>query len=430
MLGSLAGELLDDQIKLRKFLAGEAVTENGREVAVLLGKQGQVAFSAADVPSKDHPLPLVIPSFKSVQEILQLALARNVLGVIPPAAVAFEQKIGLSRPPASRRVLRHGGRTRCAPDVEDGIHEGPRSFDAVAAIEERGVAAQAVVQQSSVCAAAGITKSLAVAEIHGDVSNAHLCAGPLGAKADGNSFVGLDVEHQAIGLHFALAENDVRGSMKLNHDFGAAFCEPFASADVKRHAGPAPVINQQSCGYESFGFRSWIDPGLFPIAGNRLISDSSRGVLSADNRLRHHFEVERTDGLENFQLFIAHGGGVESRGRLYRHQRSQLQDVALNHVAQRAGGLVKASAALHTKRFGRGDLHVVHVIAVPEGLKDSVAEAQDEQVLDRVFSEVVVDAIDLFFVENVENNLIESFCGSEIASKGLLDYDARPGIRR
>src|SRR5690348_12780634 len=75
MFGSLAGEFLDDQIELRKFLAGKTVTENRREVAVLFGKQGQVAFGAADISSKDHPLPLVlIPSFKSVQGILQLWL--------------------------------------------------------------------------------------------------------------------------------------------------------------------------------------------------------------------------------------------------------------------------------------------------------------------------------------------------------------------
>ena len=59
MFGSLAGEFLDDQIELRKFLTGEAVTENRREVAVPFRKQGQVTFGAADIPRKDPPLPLV-----------------------------------------------------------------------------------------------------------------------------------------------------------------------------------------------------------------------------------------------------------------------------------------------------------------------------------------------------------------------------------
>ena len=40
-------------------------------------------------------------------------------------------------------------------------------------------------------------------------------------------------------------------------------------------------------------------------------------------------------------------------GRLDGDQRSELQDVALNHVAQRAGGFVEAAAPLHAQRFRR-----------------------------------------------------------------------------
>lgn len=59
MVRGLPREFLDDEIELREFFAGEAVAENLGEVAVLFGKQGQVALGAADITSKDHPLPLV-----------------------------------------------------------------------------------------------------------------------------------------------------------------------------------------------------------------------------------------------------------------------------------------------------------------------------------------------------------------------------------
>src|SRR2546429_2824856 len=38
MIRSLAGKLLDDQIELRKFLAGKAVAKNRRQVSILFGK--------------------------------------------------------------------------------------------------------------------------------------------------------------------------------------------------------------------------------------------------------------------------------------------------------------------------------------------------------------------------------------------------------
>ncbi len=42
---------------------------------------------------------------------------------------------------------------------------------------------------------------------------------------------------------------------------------------------------------------------------------------------------------------------------------------------------------------------MVDVVAVPDGLEDAVAEAEDEDVLNSLLAEVVIDAEDLVFVE-------------------------------
>src|SRR5260370_38751576 len=42
----------------------------------------------------------------------------------------------------------------------------------------------------------------------------------------------------------------------------------------------------------------------------------------------------------------------------------------------------------------------------------------------------MINAVDLLLIENVENNLIQGFGGGKIASKGLLNNDAHPGIGR
>ena len=51
--------------------------------------------------------------------------------------------------------------------------------------------------------------------------------------------------------------------------------------------------------------------------------------------------------------------------------------MALNHVAQGTRGFVKTAAALDAECFGGGDLHVVHVVAIPERFEDAVAEAKN-----------------------------------------------------
>src|SRR5215470_18757584 len=138
----------------------------------------------------------------------------HALWVIPAPAVALEQKIGLPRPPTSCGVLWHGGGARGAPNVKDGIHKRPGGFDAVPAIKKRGVAADAIVQQRGVRATRRLSKALEVTEVHRHVADAHFRSRALGAKADGDSLVRLNVQHQAIRLHFAFAEDNMRSAAK------------------------------------------------------------------------------------------------------------------------------------------------------------------------------------------------------------------------
>ena len=48
-----------------------------------------------------------------------------------------------------------------------------------------------------------------------------------------------------------------------------------------------------------------------------------------------------------------------------------------DHVAEGAGGFVKAAAMFDADGFGGGDLDVVNVIAIPERLENGVGEAED-----------------------------------------------------
>jgi hypothetical protein len=48
--------------------------------------------------------------------------------------------------------------------------------------------------------------------------------------------------------------------------------------------------------------------------------------------------------------------------------------------------LHKIGASLHSDGFGDSDLDMVDVVAIPNRLEDAVGEAQDHDVLDRLFA--------------------------------------------
>src|SRR6267143_3183927 len=115
------------------------------------------------------------------------------LWVVPLPAVAFKQEIGLARPPTARWILRHRGGPGRGPNVEDGVDERPGGFDAVATIEQSGVAAHAIIHKRGVGAAGGFSETLAIAEIHRNVADAHFRSRPLCAERNGDAFIGLNV---------------------------------------------------------------------------------------------------------------------------------------------------------------------------------------------------------------------------------------------
>jgi hypothetical protein len=103
-----------------------------------------------------------------------------------------------------------------------------------------------------------------------------------------------------------------------------------------------------------------------------------------------------------------------------------LQQVVLEDVADRAGLLVEAGAALDAHRLAHRDLNVVDELAIPDRLEDAVGEAQGEQVLDRLLAQVVVDAEDLALDEVVGDLGVELLGAGEVMAERLLDDEPCP----
>jgi hypothetical protein len=95
-----------------------------------------------------------------------------------------------------------------------------------------------------------------------------------------------------------------------------------------------------------------------------------------------------------------------------------------HHVTQRTRLFIERGAALYAQRLSRGDLNEVNIVAVPYWLEQGVSEPHYQNILHRLFSQVVIDAIDLVFVKNSRDLRVQLAGGSQVASKGLLHDDA------
>ena len=142
---------------------------------------------------------------------------------------------------------------------------------------------------------------------------------------------------------------------------------------------------------------------------------------------RHLFRLHDADRAQQLGALIAHRVRFEDGRRLHRDRRHHLQQVILDHVAQRAGFLVVRAAAFDADRFRGRDLHVVDVAPVPQRLEDAVAEAEGQDVLHRLLAQVVIDAVDLALGKDLPADArFSSLRARQVVAERLLDDDAPP----
>ncbi|MNS69936.1 hypothetical protein D3C72_1032670 [compost metagenome] len=240
--------------------------------------------------------------------------------------------------------------------------------------------------------------------------------------------MGRELRHDGVGAAGALGHRKrrVRRRLELDGDLGVARREPLARAQEERHAGPAPVVDVEREGRVGLHRRARRHARLLAVAGNGLAADLAGAVLPAHGQVRHLRRLEAPHRAQHLDLLVAHRRRAPGGRRLDRHQRHQLHQVVLDHVAKRAGRLVVAAPALHAERLGGRDLDVVNVVVVPDRLEDAVGEAQGEQVLDGLFAQVVVDAVDEVLVDVLGELGVELSGRGEIAPERLLDDHAGP----
>src|ERR1700722_8358505 len=100
--------------------------------------------------------------------------------------------------------------------------------------------------------------------------------------------------------------------------------------------------------------------------------------------------------------------------------------MVLQHIANSTGFLIKRPSPFDTNRLSSRDLDMVNVVAIPDRLKDAVAEAEDENILNGLLTEIVIDTKDLIFGQHIVNLVVELASRLKISAKRLLDDHTHP----
>src|SRR5580765_3623632 len=100
----------------------------------------------------------------------------------------------------------------------------------------------------------------------------------------------------------------------------------------------------------------------------------------------------------------------------------------LDHITNGSGLLVKLSSAGHAKFLSHGDLHTLHIVAVPDGLKKRIGKTKVKQICNRFFPQVVVNSKNPRFRESLLQSRIQHLGRSQVTTEGLL-YDDSSAVR-
>src|SRR6185437_3757811 len=126
------------------------------------------------------------------------------------------------------------------------------------------------------------------------------------------------------------AEYVCRWRAQIDDDLGRSDGQALAGANVERYPAPAPGVDRKPQGRERFDARIGGDPRLLVVALELAAHESRR--------------IERADRAKYFDLLIAQRIAREAHRRLHREEGNDLQHVVLDHIPDRAGLVVEASA--------------------------------------------------------------------------------------
>ena len=96
----------------------------------------------------------------------------------------------------------------------------------------------------------------------------------------------------------------------------------------------------------------------------------------------------------------------------------------MDHVAHLPGLIEVAPATLNAHLFRHGDLDVIDGAAVPVIDEQRVSKAQRQQVQHRLFTQIVVDTVDLALFKELTHPIVDLAGGFQGGTQRFLHHHA------
>ncbi|MNN58353.1 hypothetical protein D3C81_1733980 [compost metagenome] len=100
--------------------------------------------------------------------------------------------------------------------------------------------------------------------------------------------------------------------------------------------------------------------------------------------------------------------------------------MVLAHIAQCSGMIVISAALFHSYGFTESDLNVGDMLIVPQRFKERIGKTDHFDVLHHFLAQIVVDPVDLFFLEHLADLLVELLRRFQVVAERLLDHQTVP----
>src|SRR5262249_4843189 len=98
----------------------------------------------------------------------------------------------------------------------------------------------------------------------------------------------------------------------------------------------------------------------------------------------------------------------------------------LRPVTHHSRDVVIPGARTNALVLFRSNFYLINVVMVPDRPKAWIGKAKDQHVLDRLFPQVMIYTVDLFFADHLEQLTVERLRRGSIAAKRLFDNEAPP----
>ena len=149
------------------------------------------------------------------------------------------------------------------------------------------------------------------------------------------------------------------------------------------------------------------------------------GVLAANGLLAHVGAVDAAQRLQHFHFGVTDAVRRQIRRRRHGNHAQNLQQVVLDHVAHLTCLVKVTPATFNPHLFRHGDFHVVDSAVVPVIYKQGVSKTQRQQVQHRLFTEIMVDTVDLALFKELAYLVVDFTRGCQGRTQRLLHHDAR-----